>query len=82
MNKGYDVTQSVVDVLGNIVEYAYCSVSQLYCASNNPPAVEPNDGSPVFVKLTNGKMFKIWASEWGGITSLNEAEFIKGDKLQ
>jgi len=36
----------------------------------NNETIEPSDGNIVLVELVNGKKFKIWASEWGGVTTV------------
>ncbi|OAZ62805.1 hypothetical protein SRCM100169_02028 [Bacillus siamensis] len=38
--------------------------------------IEPVDSYPIFVKLTNGKTVTLWSSEWGGIRSETEKEYL------
>jgi len=72
--KNIDLTNKVQSILGDDVDYAY---STRYKNDINDDGlyqnytIEPSDSRPVFVKMKNGNMFIIWASEWGGITKVD-----------
>lgn len=68
-----DVTIEARAIFGeDIVKEAYQDTSYCYKGggSISYTAIEPQDGCPVYVVFSNGKRFKIWASEWGGVTTV------------
>lgn len=74
-----DLTQEARCIIGNDVEYAYSTITDNDInrgRSINPTAdfqlntIQPGD-MPVIIKMKNGKIFKLWTSEWGGIDSID-----------
>lgn len=78
-----DLLRAANEILGGIVIDAYIyqdrdylyddlddTVKRLNKMGISYCCIEPEDGFPVTVVLDNGKKFKIWASEWGGIHSV------------
>jgi len=72
-----DLTQEAKNIIGDEVEYAYSTITQ--DDINRGQSIDPSasfqlnsiqpGGTPVIVKMKNGKIFNIWSSEWGGIDS-------------
>lgn len=76
------LTEKLKSIIGNEVDYAYSTRypddngELLDSATYSNDTIEPIDSRPVFVKMTSGKMFIIWSSEWGGITKVNNENHI------
>ncbi|MCM3008474.1 hypothetical protein QP741_00640 [Bacillus subtilis] len=80
------LTKEMKDILGDVVEYAYIKKPSwsskkdfegVYSEMLGQKArIEPVDSYPIFVKLTNGKTFTLWSSEWGGIRSETEKGYL------
>ncbi len=74
-----NLTQELQNIIGNEVEYAYSTITEedINDGKSFDPisdfqlnSIEPGL-NPVVVKMKNGKLFKIWASEVGGIESMD-----------
>ncbi len=79
-----DLTQEARCIIGDDVEYAYSTITQESIdrgqsidpmASFQLNSIQPG-GTPVIVKMKNGKIFDIWVSEMGGIASRETDEDI------
>jgi hypothetical protein len=83
LNDKIDLTEEAKSIFGDIVEYAYIQKPEwakffgLDFVDADNSKIEPKDAYPVFVKFTNGKSFQIWSSEWGGIKSVTEKEYLE-----
>ncbi len=74
-----NLTQELQNIIGNEVEYAYSTITE--DDINDGKSFDPISDfqlnsidpglNPVVVKMKNGKLFKIWASEVGGIESMD-----------
>ena len=70
-----DLTDCAKKIFGEIVKCAYVKQPgygkplSLICKFN-AETLEPADGFPVIIEFNNGKKFKIWSSEWGGVTAI------------
>jgi len=77
-----DVTTQAKAIFGeDIVKVAYQDVTGYWeyrtkgggVGSDNiisNTAIEPQDGCDVYIEFINGKKFRIWSSEWGGVTAI------------
>ena len=83
--KHRNLTQEAKNIIGDEVEYAYSTISNedINKGRNiNPTAyftlndIHPGN-MPVIVKMKNGKIFKIWSSEYGGIESIDTDDDIE-----
>lgn len=80
-----DITDEAKYIFGEFVEKAYIALPKwaekddVKRASSftSDSSIEPDDGYPVYIGFTNGKGIKLSISEWGGIYSTTEDEYLK-----
>lgn len=83
--KHIDITREAKFIFGELIEQAYIAMpkwSDEHDFLRNEKvacevAIEPEDGYPVLIKFTNGKAIKLTSSEWGGIYSITEDEYLR-----
>ena len=81
MTNKFDLTKEAQSIFGEIVECAYCLnpkwSDKISLPDLDDNSIEPKDAYPVFVKFTNGRSFELWSSEWGGVSSITEKQYIQ-----